>query len=94
MRVPIYAIMALAAALVGPSYASAETVKESHLGKTSAGDPEDIICESGKPLVGSRLPGPRICHTRKVWEQIHRDAKDFTDHRLQRGDSAGMPGGG
>lgn len=28
-------------------------------------DPNEVICKSGEPIVGSRFAGPRICHTRK-----------------------------
>lgn len=38
-------------------------------------DPDEIICRSGQPELGSRFPGPRTCHTRREWDQIQRDSQ-------------------
>ena len=36
-------------------------------------DPNEIICRAGQPVIGSRFPGPRICHTRREWHQLQQD---------------------
>jgi hypothetical protein len=40
-----------------------------------ADDPNEVICHAGEPIVGSRFPGPRTCHTRKEWAQIQQDSQ-------------------
>ena len=49
-----------------------------------------MICKSGEPIVGSRFPGPRTCHTRKEWDQIKQDAQQALYH--QQMDRAGASG--
>lgn len=44
-------------------------------------DPNEIICHAGEPILGSRFPGPRTCHTRKEWDQIKRDSQDALYHQ-------------
>ena len=44
-------------------------------------DPNEMICKSGEPIIGSRFPGPRTCHTRKEWAQIQRDSQDALFHQ-------------
>jgi Spy/CpxP family protein refolding chaperone len=46
-----------------------------------AEDPNEIICHAGEPIVGSRFPGPRICHTRKQWDQIKQDSQEALFHQ-------------
>jgi hypothetical protein len=53
-------------------------------------DPNEVICKSGEPIVGSRFPGPRTCHTRKEWDQIKQDAQQALYH--QQMDRAGASG--
>ena len=44
-------------------------------------DPNEVICRAGEPILGSRFPGPRTCHTRKEWDQIKRDSQDALYHQ-------------
>lgn len=39
-------------------------------------DPNEVICKAGEPIVGSRFPGPRTCHTRREWHQIQQDSQN------------------
>lgn len=56
-----------------------------------ADDPNEMICRSGEPIIGSRFPGPRTCHTRKEWDQIKRDSQEALFHQqMQRSCNAGM----
>jgi hypothetical protein len=51
-----------------------------------ADDPDERICKSGEPILGSRFPGPRVCHTRKEWDQIQRDSQqELYREQMQRG---------
>jgi hypothetical protein len=43
-------------------------------------DPNEVICRAGEPILGSRFPGPRTCHTRREWDQIKRDSQDALFH--------------
>lgn len=55
-----------------------------------ANDPNEVICRTGQPQLGSRFPGPRQCHTRKEWDQIRRDSQDALFHQqMQRSCNAG-----
>ena len=55
-----------------------------------AEDPNEVICRTGEPILGSRFPGPRQCHTRKEWDQIKRDSQDALFHQqMQRSCNAG-----
>jgi hypothetical protein len=38
------------------------------------------------------LPGPRVCHTQKEWDQIQRDAQDALSNTQQRSAQSNMPG--
>jgi hypothetical protein len=42
------------------------------------GDPDAITCRAPQALPGSRLPGPQICKTNRVWAQLRADGKDVT----------------
>lgn len=44
-------------------------------------DPNEVICRTGEPQLGSRFPGPRTCHTRKEWAQIQKDSQDALFHQ-------------
>jgi len=44
-------------------------------------DPNEIICRAGEPTLGSRFAGPRICHTRREWDQLQRDSQDALVHQ-------------
>lgn len=46
-----------------------------------ADDPNEMICRAGEPIVGSRFPGPRTCHTRREWDQIKRDSQEALFHQ-------------
>jgi len=57
--------------------------------KTS--DADQIVCVS-QPVLNSRIPGPRECHTRKVWAEMAEDARsELRDSETSH--PAGEPGG-
>ena len=43
-------------------------------------DPNEIICRPAEPILGSRLPGPRLCRTRREWDQLKRDSASVLFH--------------
>ena len=38
-------------------------------------DPDHVVCRSGEKPTGSMLPGPRVCHTQREWEDIRVQAQ-------------------
>lgn len=44
-------------------------------------DPNEVICKSGEPVIGSRFPGPRTCYTRREWAQVRKDSQDALFHQ-------------
>lgn len=44
---------------------------------------DKMICKADTP-VGSRLPGPRICHTAAEWSAISFDARSNTEQSQKR----------
>jgi hypothetical protein len=57
-----------------------------------ADDPNEVICRAGEPIIGSRFPGPRICRTRKEWDQIKRDSQDALYHQQMQRSCSGQGG--
>ena len=58
-----------------------------------ADDANAIVCHAGEPILGSRFPGPRVCHTRREWEQIKRDAQEvLIRQQMNRSCNAGTNG--
>lgn len=43
---------------------------------TGEGDPDDITCRPPMPLPSSRLMGPQVCRTNRVWAQYRKDGMD------------------
>src|ERR1700677_2044411 len=46
-----------------------------------ADDPYEVVCHAGQPIVGSRFPTGRTCHTRKEWDQIQKDSQEALFHQ-------------
>lgn len=54
-----------------------------------ADDPSEVICKKGEPILGSRFPTSRTCHTRKEWDQIRKDSQDALYHQQMERSSPG-----
>ncbi len=50
-----------------------------------ADDPNEVVCHSAEPTVGSRIPGSRVCHTRKQWADMQRDSAQMLGQTQQQG---------
>ena len=48
------------------------------LNPTGAGDPDSITCRVPQLLPGSRLAGPSICKTNRVWAELHARRQDIS----------------
>ena len=46
-------------------------------------NPEQVVCRTDDAPTGSHLPGPRVCHTQKQWDEIadraHRGVGEFAN---------------
>jgi hypothetical protein len=38
-------------------------------------DLDKVVCRAGEPITGSRLPGPRVCHTQREWNDIRQQSQ-------------------
>lgn len=38
-------------------------------------DLDKVVCRAGEPVTGSRLPGPRVCHTQREWNDIRQQSQ-------------------
>lgn len=82
---------AVVALLMSPAiYAQTTTPAAQAPQAAPADDPNEVICRAGEPIIGSRFPGPRQCHTRREWDQIKRDSQEALFHQqMQRSCNAG-----
>lgn len=48
------------------------------LNPTGAGDPDSITCRVPQLLPGSRLAGPSVCKTNRVWAELHARRQDIS----------------
>ncbi|MGQ0740899.1 MAG: hypothetical protein ACT4OG_01200 [Alphaproteobacteria bacterium] len=91
MRSAKFTIFAFAGLLVMGGFALAADESQS----SGNDDPNRIVCKAGKPP-GSRLPGPRECHTKAEWDEIaraSREAATETQMRMLQGQQPTRPGG-
>ena len=86
-----FRLAALAACLIVPqlTHASEPAAPASAAPADDAAKP---ICKR-EPILGSRLPGPKVCKTAEQWKQNDRDAQDAT-RRAQENRRSMDPGSG
>jgi len=53
---------------------------------------DEMICKR-VTLTGTLLPGPKICKSRKIWEQQQQDSKDLLNNATTRALQGNPPGG-
>lgn len=58
---------------------------------SSNSDLDAIVCRAGEAPIGTRLPGPRVCHSQKEWNQIQQDSARQVQY-LQSGVGQKFPG--
>ena len=51
--------------------------------KTTTPDPDQVICKR-EDVIGSRLGGPKECHSRRDWDEMAAQARDETSGFQQR----------
>lgn len=83
-------LMSSASALAQTTTGDAATAAQA----APAEDPNEIVCKAGEPVLGTRIPGSRICHTRKQWAQIQFDSQQaLQQQQMQRSFNAGSSSG-
>lgn len=94
LRITTFTIIAFAGLLATGSYVWAEPATGNGQPQdTSASDSDRIICKAGTAPTGSRLPGPRECHTKRVWDDIQRQSQDALQDKQNRGLQINKQGG-
>jgi hypothetical protein len=48
------------------------------LSPTGDGDPEAVTCRVPQQLPGSRLPGPQVCKTNRVWAELRANREEIS----------------
>ena len=82
-------LMSSASALAQDAPAAAPPAAAPATQAAPVNDPNEVICHAGEPILGSRFPGPRTCHTRKEWDQIRKDSQDALYHQqMERSSNA------
>jgi hypothetical protein len=71
---------------VAPVQSPAAPPASSPTGPNSAAG-QVMVCRTGT-LIGSRLPGPKVCKTQWQWDEQHRIARKEIDHDQIRGYSS------
>jgi hypothetical protein len=55
-------------------------------------DPNEIICREGDLMLGSRIPGQRICQSRKAWNDLaYRSQRETEQIQMNRPKSCHYP---
>lgn len=69
----------IAVAAIVPALAPALKEAVTALNPRGDGDPDAITCRAPQALPGSRLWGPKVCKTNRIWAQLRADGKDVSE---------------
>jgi hypothetical protein len=86
VRTSLAAVLVLSFA--APAFADGATNSAAAGGSSTASsgyNPNQTVCRH-EEVTGSRLAGPRVCHTRQEWAQIDSDRRNGIDTTTARGD--------
>ena len=83
MRASKFTIIAFAGLILAAGAARAELAPDVVKGSVQD-DLDQIVCKSGKPPLGSHLPGSRICKSKRDWIAEQRDAQDYVDFMAKK----------
>lgn len=79
MRISTFTIVAFAGLLATSGYAFASNAPDAANASIQE-NLDQIVCKAGKAPLGSRLPGPRECHTQREWNAIQQQSEDQLNH--------------
>jgi hypothetical protein len=91
--ISLAALIALGSAPAWSQTSPPKTAASMTVPPKPAKDPDEIICIHHEEM-GSRIPGPKECHARRVWDQMSQDAHDrVQDLQIRSGQLAQQKGG-
>ena len=96
LRVSTFTIIAFASFMTVGSYALAAQATDATQ-DVATDDANKLVCKAGRAPIGSRLSGPRECHTQAQWDEMARLAHEQLYNTQQKGLSGiqkGVPAGG
>jgi len=67
--------------------------QNSNAAPAKTADPDEVICVHHTDP-GTRIPGPKECHTRRVWDQMSNDARQNTQDLQNRSGTLSTTKGG
>lgn len=76
MRLSLFVIAAASTIFSISAFAGDDAATHSQ----PANDPNQIVCRQGEPQVGTRIPGPRVCHTQREWDDLRQQSQDALTH--------------
>jgi hypothetical protein len=87
MRSTIASLLFSAFVLVAPGAVAAGDSQSTQAPKTASTDNGDkVVCKT-EEVTGSRIPGHKVCHTQRDWDQMgadgRRNTQDFQDRSSQ-----------
>ena len=54
-------------------------------------DPDQVICRTGPPPIGSRIGATRECHTQREWDRMHEEQRHVIEtHQTVIGGGSGQ----
>lgn len=59
---------------------------------STASDPDQIVCRAGEPTTGTRIPGSRVCHTQREWDELQRQSQEALERMQSNGLMNSPPG--
>jgi hypothetical protein len=90
MRSTVFAILT-AALLTLPALADDTQTSPPATAPSVENDPNHVTCRSGQKPVGSMLPGPRVCHTKREWDDLREQSQRNLQMNQTRGLTTGVP---
>jgi DNA-binding IscR family transcriptional regulator len=79
LRISAVTIVAFAGFLATGGYAFASNAPDT-TNSSIQDNLDQVECKAGKAPLGSRLPGPRECHTQREWNEIQQQSQDALSH--------------
>lgn len=82
MRMRLLVVLSLAGLLMSGPIAVADPAQPGTPAAAPApapaddNDPNRIVCRSGTPPTGTRIPGPRVCHTQREWDDMRQQSQE------------------
>jgi hypothetical protein len=91
-KVSLFAV-SVAGLLMSGSLAFADPAQSMPAAPAASADLDAIVCHAGETPIGTRLPGPRVCHTQREWNQIRLDSQQQVQ-LMQNASGTPMAGSG